>query len=121
VLAQYEKDKNAIIGKIAARLTTKLAMQIAAQAAATKLEEDDPLAGALLKAFVGVASGVWMAIEEADLRSWRTLPRQIRYLRINDLPPGEHVVRIDYGCGIQEKRINLVKDKIGIAYFSYAR
>jgi len=62
-----------------------------------------------------------MSVEQADLRSWSTLPGKIHYLRINDLAPGKHKIRIDYGCGVQEKTIKLQKNKTGIAYFSFAK
>ncbi|PKN72272.1 MAG: hypothetical protein CVU52_08020 [Deltaproteobacteria bacterium HGW-Deltaproteobacteria-10] len=121
VLTQYEKDKAAIIAKLVTRMTAKAATQVSAHAAADRIAKDNPLAGFLLKSLVNIGSAVWMAVEQADLRGWSTLPGKIYYLRVNGLPPGEHAIKIDYGCGVQEKTIKLEKDKIGIAYFSYAK
>ena len=121
VLAQYEKDKAAIIAKLVSRLTAKAATQVSAHAAADRVAKDNPLAGFLLKALVNIGSAVWMAVEQADLRSWSTLPGKIYYLRINSLDPGEHRIVIDYGSGVQEKTVKLEKDEIGIAYFSFAK
>ena len=121
VLAQYEKDKPAIIAKLVGRMTAKAATQISANAAADRVAKDNPLAGFLLKSLVNIGSAVWMAVEQADLRGWSTLPGKINYLRVNGLVPGEHTIKIDYGCGVQEKTVKLEKDKIGIAYFSFAK
>jgi hypothetical protein len=121
VLAQYEKDKKAIIAKLVSRMTTKAAAQVSAHAAADRVAKDNRLAGFLLKSLVNIGSAAWIAVEQADLRGWSTLPRKINYLRLNELAPGEHVIKIDYGCGMQEKKVNLEKDKIGIAYFSFAK
>ncbi len=121
VLTQYEKDKAAIIAKLVGRMTAKAATQISAHAAADRIAKDNPLAGFLLKSLVNIGSAVWMAVEQADLRGWLTLPGRIYYLRVNGLTPGEHTIKIDYGSGVQEKTVKLEKDKIGIAYFSYAK
>ncbi len=121
VLAQYEKNKPAIIAKLVSRMTAKAAVQISAIAAADRIAKDDPLAGFLLKLLIYISGAYWMAVEQADLRSWSTLPGKIHYLRVNDLAPGEHRIKIDYGCGIQEKTIKLEKNKIGVAYFSFAK
>jgi hypothetical protein len=121
VLAQYEKDKAAIIAKLVSRMTTKAATQVSAHAAADRVAKDNPLAGFLLKSLVNIGSAVWIAVEKADLRSWSTLPGKINYLRINGLDPGEHTIKIDYGSGVQVKTVKLEKDKTGIAYFSFAK
>jgi hypothetical protein len=55
------------------------------------------------------------------LRGWSTLPGKINYLRVTGLVPGEHTIKIDYGCGEQVKTVKLEEDKIGIAYFSFAK
>ncbi len=121
VLTQYEKDKAAIIAKLVTRMTAKAATQVSAHAAADRVAKDNPLAGFLLKSLVNIGSAVWMAVEQADLRGWSTLPGKINYLRVNGLAPGEHTIKIDYGCGVQEKTVKLENDKIGIAYFSFAK
>ncbi len=109
------------MSKLITRMTAKAATQVSAHAAADRVAKDNPLVGFILKSLVTVAGAVWMAVEKADLRSWLTLPGKINYLRVNDLTAGEHIIKIDYGCGVQEKTINLEKDKINIAYFSFAK
>lgn len=121
VLTQYEKDKPAIIAKLVTRMTAKAATQVSAHAAADRIAKDNPLAGFLLKSLINIGSAVWMAVERADLRGWLTLPGKINYLRVDGLVPGEHTIKIDYGCGVQEKTVKLEKDKIGVAYFSFAK
>jgi len=121
VLTQYEKDKPAIIAKLVARFTSKASLQVGAHAVADKLEKDNPLASMLFRVAATIAGATWIAVEQADLRGWLTLPKNIHYLRLNGLTPGEHTVTIDYGSGTREKKIQLQKDKIGIAYFSIAQ
>ena len=121
VLAQYEKNRSVLMAKLVARMTAKAAVQVSAQAAADKIAKDDSMFGFLLKSIVNIAGAVWMAVEQADLRGWLTLPGKINYLRVNGLSPGEHTIKINYGCGVQEKKIKLEKDKINIVYFSYAK
>jgi len=120
IITQYEKKKSVLITKLVTRMTAKAAAQFAAQKAASEVAKNTPFGG-LLKAAVSVAGAIWMAVEQADLRSWVTLPKQIKYLRINELAPGEHTIKIDFGCGIQERKIKLEKDKIGVAYFAFAK
>ena len=120
IITQYEKNKSLVITKLVARMTAKASLQFAAQKAANEVAKNIPF-GRFLKAAVSVAGAMWMAVEQADLRSWVTLPKQIKYLRINELAPGEHTIKIDYGCGIQERKIKLEKDKIGVAYFAFAK
>jgi hypothetical protein len=54
-------------------------------------------------------------------QGWLSLPKQIKYLRVNGLEPGEHTIKIDYGCGVETKKIRVEKDKVSIAYFAYAK
>jgi hypothetical protein len=121
VLTQYEKDKPAIIAKMVGRMTVKAAAQVSAHAAADKVAEEHPQLGSLLRALANIGGAVWIAVEQADLRSWSTLPGKTHYLRVSGLVPGEHRIRIDYGCGVQEKTVHLDKGKTGIAYFSFAK
>ncbi|HOG17987.1 MAG: hypothetical protein A4E73_02012 [Syntrophaceae bacterium PtaU1.Bin231] len=121
VLAQYEKDKPAIIAKMVTRMTAKAAAQVSAHATADRVAEDNPQLASFLRMLANIGGAVWIAVEQADLRNWSTLPGRIFYLRVSGLAPGEHRISIDYGCGLQEKSVNLAKEKIGIAYFSFAR
>lgn len=121
VLTQYQKNKQAIISKMVARLTVKAAAQVSAHAAADRVSKDNPQLGSLLRLMADISGAVWIAVEQADLRGWTTLPGKIHYLRVSGLAPGEHRIKIDYGFGVQEKTVNLEKDKIGIAHFSSAK
>jgi len=122
VIAQYDKDKSALIAKLVARMTAKAAVQFAAQKGTDDAvnRANIPFGGFLRRA-VKVAGAAWVAVEQADLRGWLSLPKQIKYIRVDGLEPGEHTIKIDYGCGVETKKIKLEKDKINIAYFSYAR
>ena len=117
ILTQYEKNKSALVAKLVARMTLKAGVQVGAQVAAEKI----PFGAAALSLFkkvAPVASLTWINSEKADLRSWLTLPKQIQYLRVNALEPGEYIVKIECGSGSQIKKIKLEKETIGVAYFS---
>jgi hypothetical protein len=102
-------------------MTAKAAAQVSAHATADRVAEDNPQLASFLRMLANIGGAVWIAVEQADLRNWSTLPGRIFYLRVSGLAPGEHRISIDYGCGLQEKSVNLAKEKIGIAYFSFAR
>lgn len=121
ILAQYEKNKSDLIAKLVARMTAKAAVQIAAQKAADQLNEKNNPLGTLIKVFANIAGALWVAVEHADLRAWMTLPKQVHYIRLNDLAPGEHVIKIDFGFGTETRKIKLEKDKINVEYFTYAK
>lgn len=65
---------------------------LAAEAAKKKIkkEGDNKLANIFGSIAIDVAVG---ATEQADVRSWRTLPGEIQLARFH-LPPGEHIVRV---------------------------
>jgi hypothetical protein len=121
VLTQYDKDKAAVQAKIVARMTSKAAAQFAAKMAAKEVLKNIPFASLFANLAIDVAGAAWMANEQADLRGWLSLPKHIKYLRVNGLEPGEHTIKIDYGCGVETKKIRVEKDKINIAYFAYAK
>jgi hypothetical protein len=121
VLTQYDKDKSAMMVKIIARMTAKAAVQFAAQKGVDKLAGKMPWGGGLAKTSVKAASATWLAVEQADLRGWLTLPKQIKYSRVDGLEPGEYAVKIDYGSGVETKKIKLEKDKVNVVYFVYAK
>jgi len=121
VLTQYDKDKSAMMVKIIARMTAKAAVQFAAQKGVDKLAGKMPWGGGLVKTSVKAASATWLAVEQADLRGWLTLPKQIKYSRLDGLEPGEYAVKIDYGSGVETKKIKLEKDKVNVVYFVYAK
>jgi len=121
VLTQYDKDKPALQAKIVARMTSKAAAQFAAKMVAKEVLKRIPFASLFANIAIDAAGAAWMANEQADLRGWLSLPKQIKYLRVNGLEPGEHTIKIDYGCGVETNIIRVEKDKINIAYFAYAK
>lgn len=120
ILSQYENDKAAITGKILARMTGKAVAQVAAQLAAEKLMENIPFGSLFAKVAITAASAQWISAEQADLRSWLTLPKQIQYLRLNDLAPGEHSIVIEYNGKSQEQKVKMEKGKISVVHFPAA-
>jgi hypothetical protein len=121
VITQYDKNKPALQAKIVARMTAKAATQFAAKMAAKEVLKHIPFASMFANVAIDAAGAAWMAAEQADLRGWLSLPKQIKYLRVNGLEPGEHTIKIDYGCGVETKKIKVEKDKINVAYFVYAK
>jgi hypothetical protein len=121
VITQYDKNKPALQAKIVARMTAKAATQFAAKMAAKEVLKNIPFASLFADLAIDSAGAAWMASEQADLRGWLSLPKQIKYLRVDGLEPGEHTIKIDYGCGVETKKIKVEKDKINIAYFAYAK
>jgi len=120
ILAQYESNKGAVTGKILARMTGKAAAQVAAQYGAEQLAGNIPFASLFMKAAITVASNQWISAEKADLRSWLTLPKQIQYVRLNDLEPGEHNIIINHNGRSQEQKVKMEKGKIKVVHFSAA-
>jgi len=120
ILAQYESNKGAVTGKILARMTGKAAAQVAAQYGAEQLAGNIPFASLFMKAAITVASNQWISAEKADLRSWLTLPKQIQYVRLNDLEPGEHNIVINHNGRSQEQKVKMEKGKIKVVHFSAA-
>lgn len=121
IFAQYESNKSAMMAKLTARMTAKVAAQVAAQMVAEEALKNVPFGGLFAKVAIGVASRQWIAAEKADLRSWVTLPRQIQYVRINELKPGEHTIVIEYNGGFQTQKVTVKEGKISVAYFSAAK
>ncbi len=121
VLTQYEKNKPDIQAKITARMTAKAATQFAAKMAAKEVLKNIPFASLFSDIAIDAAGAAWIAAEQADLRGWLSLPKQIRHLRINALEPGEYAIKIDYGCGTETKNVRVEKDRINIAYFAYPK
>ncbi len=121
IFSQYERNKPAMMGKLIARMTGKAAAQVGAQMAAEELLKDVPFAGLFAKVAIGVVSSQWIAAEKADLRSWISLPRQIQYIRVNELMPGEYTIGIEYNGGSQVQNVILEEGRIRVAYFSVTR
>jgi hypothetical protein len=76
----YDADLPAILAKAAARAIVKTLVF-------EKATEDEDLPVRIL------ANALHLATERADVRSWTTLPAELRLLRI-PLPPGTHVLRL---------------------------
>jgi hemin uptake protein HemP len=110
-----------MMGKLIARMTGKAAVQVGAQMAAEQLLKNIPFGGLFAKAAIGVVSSQWIAAEKADLRSWISLPRQIQYIRVHELMPGEHSIGIEYNGGSQVHKVILEEGRIRVAYFSVTK
>jgi hypothetical protein len=85
---------------------------LAAEQAKKKIKKssgDSVVANLLGSLAVDVAVG---ATEQADVRSWRTLPAEIQLTRFH-LPPGEHVVRVESNDGGYEWKNVVVTIKPG--------
>jgi len=121
ILTQYAKNKAALEAKIVARMTTKALAQVGAKMAAKEALKNVPFAALFANIAVDMAAETWLANEEADLRSWQSLPKEIKYLRIDDITPGEHTVKIDFGCGVETKRLIIEKDRCNVIYITYAK
>ncbi len=114
VITRHKKTQSRRIGNMLKRIAIKIAASAALQAAGNKTKG---AGGAILK-IVGWgigAAGAYM--EKADLRQWSTLPKNIQYIRIPNLKPGNHLIKIRHGGGVQEKQVVIKKDTVTIAYF----
>ncbi len=121
IFSQYERNKSAMMGKLIARMTGKAAVQVGAQMAAEQLLKNIPFGGLFAKVAIGVVSSQWIAAEKADLRSWISLPRQIQYIRVHELMPGEHSIGIECNGGSQVQKVILEEGRIRVAYFSVTK
>ncbi|MFO7983759.1 MAG: hypothetical protein R6V08_09930 [Desulfuromonadales bacterium] len=95
-----EDRKGRVLGKAIARVVTK---QLAARQAR---KEAGPLAGFIAQVFA-------LTTEQADLRSWTTLPREIR-TAVLPVPPGEH--RLILQLGAQQKTQEVTVPPEGVAF-----
>jgi len=120
ILAQYDKNKSSLVAKIVARMTAKAVAQVGIQAATDKIADNIPFGGFLFKKAAQAAGAKWIADEQADLRGWRTLPKNIQYLRINGLEAGEHIIKINYGSESQTKKVQINNNSINTTYFVVA-
>lgn len=106
ITAIAKKNLDDRIGRITAKAVARVALkftaaQTAKKAATEKYGKD---AGILVGGLLNIAS---VATEQADKRSWRTLPDKIQMARIA-LPPGNYNFEVHYiGAGgeILEKRV----------------
>lgn len=97
----------AIATKAVARASTKFALAEGAQHGAR--HAGGKRHGPLIGLFVGiVAKTLAVASEEADKRSWRTLPDEIQVARLW-VPPGDYRVRIQ---AVNEKDNGVVKESV---------
>ncbi len=83
-VAVYERELGPTLVKAAFRTYLKTIAQ-------TKLGDDDDAAGIAFN----VIGKLFAAVDQADTRSWQTLPAEIAFYRM-ECPPGRHTVRIDY-------------------------
>lgn len=97
-------------GLILARATARaLAKFQAARAVQKQAREAGP--GAELLAFLGT-NIFTLASEQADIRSWRTLPGRVWLARL-DLPPGRHAVKVDVDQGGRFRHLDLGAQELG--------
>lgn len=84
-LVRISSDSLAERGKsVAARQALRIATKYGISEA---IEEQDALAGSIAKLF-------FLAIEQADTRSWETLPAWLTLVRV-PLPPGSHTLQLE--------------------------
>jgi hypothetical protein len=90
VVADFEKERAALLVRTIARSTAKLALTKGAE---RRLEEKNEVAGRI----VGLLGNVGTALlERADTRSWHLLPSGMSVLRV-ELAAGEHELAVDVG------------------------
>jgi len=82
-----------------ARVAGKLAIQNAIEKSVAKSNGSD--AGEIIG---GLTSLLLFALEQADTRSWETLPGNLSLLRV-PLSEGQHSIRVDVSSGLQEHSI----------------
>ncbi len=114
VITRHKKTKSKRVGNMLKRVIAKIAISAAAQAAGRKAKG---IGGALLRGGGIIFGAVTAIMEKADLRQWSTLPKNIQYIRIPNLKPGNHLIKIRHGGGVQEKQVVVKKDTVTIAYF----
>lgn len=86
-LLQSEAEMPWTIARAVARRVTK---EVAVKAAANSLQIDGPLAGV----FSFAVGSLWESSEQADLRCWGLLPRDIQAARV-ELPSGVHELGLE--------------------------
>ncbi len=99
ITAIAQKDLADRIGRISAKAMARAtAKYAAARAAEHKVKQSQ---GDQSGAIVGLLGNIFsLATEQADTRSWRTLPGAIRMARIA-VPPGRYTVEVvPYGAGL---------------------
>ena len=92
ITAIAKKNLEDRIGRITAKAITRATTKFVAAREIRKKAKDDPLAQFLTDVGTNVYS---ILSEEADKRSWRTLPGQIRIVRLT-APPGSYTVAVEY-------------------------
>jgi tetratricopeptide (TPR) repeat protein len=90
VVADFEKERMALLARTVARSTAKLALTKGAE---RRLEEQNEVAGRLLGILGNVSSAL---LERADTRSWHLLPAGVSLVRM-ELPAGEHHLSVEVG------------------------
>jgi len=89
------KDLEDRIGRITAKAIARAAAKYLASLEVRKKVKDDPFADFLVKLGTNIYT---IASEQADKRSWQTLPAQIRMARLA-VPPGSYTLVAEYYGG----------------------
>ena len=89
------KDLEDRIGRITAKAIARAAAKYLASLEVRKQVKDDPFADFLVKLGTNIYT---IASEQADKRSWQTLPAQIRMARLA-VPPGSYTLVAEYYGG----------------------
>jgi hypothetical protein len=90
VVADFEKERAALLARTVARSTAKLALTKGAE---RRLEERSEVAGRIVSLLGNVSTAL---LERADTRSWHLLPAGVSVVRL-ELPAGDHDLTVDIG------------------------
>jgi uncharacterized protein len=92
ITAIAKKNLENRIGRITAKAIARATAKYIAAREIRKKAGDDPLA----RLFTDVGTNIYSIVSErADKRSWRTLPGEIRMVRLS-VPPGSYTVAVEY-------------------------
>ena len=91
--ADERRERVALLTRAVARAATKYALAKAVK------DKKGEVAGKIVN--IGASM-----LERADNRSWHVLPQEIRLLRV-PLAPGQHIVQLTVGAGLDARRIDV--------------
>lgn len=107
IAREFQNELGAVIAKTIAAAATKAAM---AYAASRATENDD-----LTNALVRIGSTLYQyAANQADTRTWRTLPKQFQVARI--ATPEDRVVQLSMPNGAMLPAVQLIPGRVNVIY-----